>query len=161
VQWSREEEFSWAYFRPAAVIDVRAGATSDGDLVAWEHANVNSGSAGIGTPYAVANVRLRFQPAASPLRQGAYRALAATANNFARESGIAELAHELRMDPLELRLRNLDDEHLAEVLRAAAAQFGWDALGDEPGTGAGIAAGLEKGSYVATCALVRVDGDVQ
>jgi isoquinoline 1-oxidoreductase len=161
LQWSREEEFAWAYFRPAAVIDVRAGATSDGDLVAWEFSNVNAGSASIGPPYDVANVRLRFQPAASPLRQGAYRALAATANTFARESCIDELAHEIRMDPLELRLRNLDDERLAVVLRAAADRFGWEALPPESGTGAGIAAGAEKGGRVATCALVRVDGDVE
>jgi isoquinoline 1-oxidoreductase len=161
LQWSREEEFTWAYFRPAAVIDVRVGATSDDDLVAWEHANVNAGNAGIGIPYEVANVRLRFQPAASPLRQGAYRALAATANTFARESCIDELAHELRMDPLELRLCNLDDDRLAVVLRAAAERFGWDALVQEAGTGAGVAVGAEKGGRVATCALVRVDGDVE
>ena len=36
----------------------------------------------------------------SPLRQGSYRALAATANNFARESHMDELAHALKMDPL-------------------------------------------------------------
>ena len=28
--WSREEEFTWAYFRPAGVIEVKSGASRDG-----------------------------------------------------------------------------------------------------------------------------------
>ena len=31
--WTREEEFTWAYFRPAGVIEVKSGARSDGTLV--------------------------------------------------------------------------------------------------------------------------------
>jgi nicotinate dehydrogenase subunit B len=159
LQWTREEEFSWAYFRPAAIIDVRAGATSDGNVTTWEMTDINAGSAAIHTPYDVPNQRLRFQPAESPLRQGAYRALAATANNFARESFIDELAHELRADPLELRLRHLHDARLATVLHAAADRFGWESSPSDVGYGIGIAAGLEKGGRVATCVLVRVDDD--
>ena len=159
VQWTREEEFSWAYFRPAAVIDVRAGATSDGDLRVWDFLDVNAGSAGIVVPYTVPNRRIRFQPAASPLRQGAYRALAASANNFARECTIDELAHAVRLDPLEFRLRNLRDDRLAAVAQAAATQFGWPHVDAEPGVGAGVAIGMEKNGRVATCALVQVDGD--
>ena len=34
--WTREEEFTWAYFRPAGVIEVTAGARKDGTLTAWE-----------------------------------------------------------------------------------------------------------------------------
>jgi Aerobic-type carbon monoxide dehydrogenase, large subunit CoxL/CutL homologs len=159
LQWTREEEFTWAYFRPAAIIDVRAGATSDGNITAWEFININAGSAAIGMPYDVPNQRLRFQPAESPLRQGPYRALAATANNFARESFIDEFAHELRVDPLQLRLRHLRDERLAAVLGAAADRFGWDDPPSDVGYGIGIAAGLEKGGRVATCVLARVDND--
>jgi isoquinoline 1-oxidoreductase len=158
VQWTREEEFSSAYFRPAAVIDVRASATSDGDLRAWDFTDINAGAPGVAVPYHVPNRRLRFQPSASPLPQGAYRALAATANNFARESTIDELAHALRLDPFTFRLQNLRDERLAAVARAAATQFGWGTVGPEPGLGAGIAIGVEKNGRVATCALVRVDG---
>jgi isoquinoline 1-oxidoreductase len=159
VQWTREEEFSWAYFRPAAVIDVRAGATSDGDLRVWEFLDVNAGAAGIAVPYDVPNQRVRFQPSASPLRQGAYRALASTANNFARECTVDELAHAVRLDPLEFRLRNLTDDRLAAVARAAAAQFGWDDVDAGDGIGAGIAIGIEKNGRVATCALVQVQDD--
>ena len=51
VIWTREEEFTWAYFRPAGVIDVKSGARSDGTLTAWEFHNINSGPSAIATPY--------------------------------------------------------------------------------------------------------------
>ena len=41
--WTREEEFAWAYFRPAGVIEVRGGVAKDGTLTAWAHHNYNSG----------------------------------------------------------------------------------------------------------------------
>ncbi len=97
--WSREEEFTWAYARPAGVIDVVSGATKDGQIVAWEFHNYNSRTAGIETMYTVPNQRIEFHETKSPLRQGSYRALASTANHFARESHIDELAHEVGMDP--------------------------------------------------------------
>ncbi len=105
--------------------------------------------------YDIANFRVAFQPAHSPLRQGSYRALAATANHFARESAIDELAHEAGLDPLEFRLKNTKDARFAGVLKAAAERFGW---GKRPpaGHGYGIAAGWEKGGYVATCAEVSI-----
>jgi isoquinoline 1-oxidoreductase len=175
VQWSREEEFTWGYFRPAAIIDVtsaaRIGAASPGGsaapaLTGWEFINLNSGAAAILTPYRVPAQRIVFQPAQSPLPQGSYRALAATANNFARESHMDELAHELGVDPLEFRLSHLDDDRLAAVLRAAAQRAGWAAgaaAGDGPARrtaaprrGLGIACGLEKDGRVATCAEVSV-----
>src|SRR5207247_7777905 len=84
VVWTREEEFTWAYFRPAGVIDVTAGARKDGTLTAWEFHNYNSGASALATPYEVPNQRVAFHSTESPLRQGSYRALAATANHFAR-----------------------------------------------------------------------------
>ena len=153
--WTREEEFRWGYFRPAAVVDVRSGAATDGTLTAWEFQNFNAGSPAILTPYAIPNQRIDFQPAASPLPQGAYRALAATANTFARESHMDELAHRLDRDPLELRLACLADERLAAVLRAAAETAGWAARSRGGGRGLGIAAGIEKGGRVATCIEVE------
>ena len=165
VRWSRREEFTWAYFRPAAVIDVSSGVTRDGRLTAWQFTNVNSGAAGIGLPYDAPTQRIRYQPAESPLPQGSYRALAATANAFARESHLDEVAHELAIDPLELRLRNLSDGRLVDVLRAAAERSGWDEHRGEVGggRGLGIALGFEKDDRLATVAEVRVrpDGQVE
>ena len=51
--WTREEEFTWAYFRPAGVIEIKSGVDADGTLIAWEFHNYNSGASGIQTPYDV------------------------------------------------------------------------------------------------------------
>src|ERR1051325_5190389 len=93
VFWTREEEFTWAYFRPAGVIEIKSAAAADGTLSAWECHNYNSGSSGIRPYYEIPNQRIIFHSVESPLRQGSYRALAATANHFARESHMDELAH--------------------------------------------------------------------
>src|SRR5262249_54109668 len=53
--WTREEEFTWAYFRPAGVVRIRSGADKKGQLTAWEFHNHNSGGAGLRTPYEVRN----------------------------------------------------------------------------------------------------------
>ncbi len=154
--WTREEEFTWAYFRPAGVIDIKAGARKDGTLTAWEFHNYNSGGSGLQNPYHTPNQLVAFHSTQSPLRQGSYRALAATANHFARESHIDELARAIGMDPLEFRLKNLKDERMRAVLEAAARSFGWGRK-PESDHGVGIAVGAEKGGYIATCAEVAVD----
>jgi isoquinoline 1-oxidoreductase len=154
--WTREEEFTWAYFRPAGVIEVKSGARKDGTLTAWEFHNYNSGGSGIRTLYDVPHQRIEFHPSRSPLRQGSYRALASTANTFARECHMDEIAHAVGMDPLAFRLKNLKDARLRAVFEAAAKAFGWGGR-PEPGRGFGLAGGFEKGSYVATCAEVAVE----
>lgn len=159
VVWTREEEFTWAYFRPAGVIEVKAGASKDGLVTSWEFHNYNSGGSGIDSPYNIANTKIRFHPCDSPLRQGSYRGLAATANVFARESIMNDLALELKMDPLAFRLNNLKEERMIGVLEAAAKVFGWSTSSPAQGRGFGIACGTEKGSFVATCAEIAVDGD--
>jgi len=156
VMWTREEEFTWAYFRPAAVIDVSSAMRQDGKITGWEFHNCNSGAAGIPTFYDIENQRIEFHPARYPLRQGSYRALAATANHFARESYMDELAHLVKMDPLEFRLKNLKNERLRAVFEAAAKKFGWEHA-KTMGHGFGIGGGFEKGGNVATCAEVAVD----
>jgi CO/xanthine dehydrogenase Mo-binding subunit/aerobic-type carbon monoxide dehydrogenase small subunit (CoxS/CutS family) len=172
VAWSRAEEFTAGYLRPAAFIDVTSGAGADGELTAWTFTNLNSGSAGLMTPYRVPHQRVVYQPADAPLPQGSYRALAATANGFARESHMDELAAALGADPVEFRLRHLDDERLAAVLTAAAGEIGWDqtpagvesaraepAGADGARYGTGVALGMEKDGRVATAARVRVAAD--
>jgi nicotinate dehydrogenase subunit B len=157
VAWTREEEFTWAYFRPAGVIEVSAGAKKDGTLTAWEFANYNSGASALRTPYAVANVKTDSYSSQTPLRQGAYRGLASTANNFARESVMDELAHAIEMDPLEFRLKNLKDARLRAVLEAAAKKFEWGKAKPAANHGFGLACGTEKGSFVATCAEIAYE----
>jgi len=162
--WSREEEFTWAYFRPAGVIDVRCAATRDGKLTAWEFDNYNSGAAAIRTYYDAPNQRIEFHATQSPLRQGSYRGLAATANHFARESAMDEMAHDLALDPLAFRLKNLSEPRLKAIFEAVADKFGWDKVKAASGSGYGgvgygIAGGFEKGGYLATAAETSVEKD--
>jgi len=95
-----------------------------------------------------------------PLRVSATRALGAYANVFAIESFMDECAHAAQVDPVEFRLRHLDDERAREVLRTAAQKAGWvpgpAVRGD--GTGRGIAFAQYKNEkcYVA----LAVDLDV-
>jgi isoquinoline 1-oxidoreductase len=155
--WTREEEFTWAYFRPAGVIEVSGSVRDDGTITAWEFHNYNSGGSGIRALYDIPGQKTEFHQAHSPLRQGSYRALASTANHFARESYIDELARLVRIDPLAFRLKNLKDARLRAVLEAAAKAFGWEGRKRGPDRGFGIAGGFEKGAYVATCAEVSVN----
>ena len=157
VVWTREEEFTWAYFRPAGVIEVKSGIASDGKLTAWDFHNYHSGMSAIETPYDVPNQQTEYHQVPLILRSGSYRGLAATANHFARETHMDALARVAQLDPLEFRLRNLSDARMRAVLEAAGKSFGWPGKKTGEGQGFGIACGHEKGSYVATCAEVVVD----
>ena len=161
VVWTRAEEFSWGYFRPAGVIEIKAAVDAGGRLIAWEFDNWNSGGSAIRTPYDVPHQRIQFHPSASPLRQGSYRGLAATANHYAREMHMDAIARALGVDAVEFRLRHLTDQRMRAVLTAAAERAGWSpgavsryGTGDRAAAAPsmGIACGTEKGSYVAAAA---------
>ncbi|MGH6719184.1 MAG: xanthine dehydrogenase family protein molybdopterin-binding subunit, partial [Alphaproteobacteria bacterium] len=156
--YRRDEEFSWGYFRPAGVIDIKAGVDRDGRLTFWEFDNYNSGNAGLPTPYVVANQRVAFHASDSPLRQGSYRGLAATANHYAREMHMDAIARALGVDAVAFRVKHLDNARMRAVLEAAAARIGWPKP-SAAGRSLGIACGTEKGSYVATAAEVAKTSD--
>ena len=159
MRWTREEEFTWAYFRPAAVIECRGGLGADHSIVAWDFSNINGGRAGIDTPYDIPNARITSIRSDSPLRQGSYRCLGATGSNFARESFMDELAAASSSDPLEFRLDHLKNERLRKVLQTAAERFGWSDRKKEVSSelGVGLACGTEKNSCVAACVEVSID----
>ncbi|MES2695544.1 MAG: molybdopterin cofactor-binding domain-containing protein, partial [Verrucomicrobiota bacterium] len=163
--WTREEEFTWAYARPAGVIDIAASVGADGRITRWEHRNFNSGNAAIRALYDIPSDQRveQYHPSQTPLKQGSYRGLAATANHFAREVHIDELARHAKLDPVEFRLKNLRDPRARAVIEAAAKTFGWSAKSASNNTprpdarGVGLAIGFDKGGYLATCAEIAVD----
>ncbi len=159
LQWTRKEEFTWAYFRPAALIEIQAGLDANGTLTAWDFTNINSGAAALATPYDIPNARTQYVACDAPLRQGSYRTLAATANNFARECFMDELAAAAGADPLAFRLGCLKNQRIRDVLELAATRFGWAARVQkkEPNVGVGLACGTEKNSVVAACVEIAVD----
>ena len=161
LSFSREEEFQQGYFRPMAIVDLWAGADREGRLAAWIFHNVNAGAAALLSPYPVPHQKVDNELSDSPLPQGPYRALAANANNFARESAIDELAAQLGVDPLAIREKNLDDARLLTVLHRVAEAAGWASREGRkgPGKGFGLALGREKGGRVATVAEVTVHAD--
>src|SRR5260221_2852685 len=137
-------------------------------MVAWPFDNWNSGTSGIQTPYDIALKPTVFHASKTPLRQGSYRALAATANHYAREMHMDTMARALGIDAVEFRIRHLKDDRLRDVLKAVAQRIRWpkpsaagrslvprQARDDaEPRRSVGIACGTEKAGYVATAAEV-------
>jgi len=154
--WTRAEEFQWAYFRPAGVIEIRSAVDASGRIALWEFDNWNSGNAGIRSPYDIASKTEKFHPSKTPLRQGSYRALAATANHYAREMHMDAMARAIEADPVAFRLNHLSDERIKAVLHAVADRIGWSSRGTRA---LGIACGTEKGGYVATAAEVAAAAD--
>ena len=110
--------------------------------------------------YRIPSLRVdyRFVPK-MPLRVSALRSLGAHLNVFAIESYMDELARAGHLDPVEFRLRHLDDSRGTAVVRAAAARFGWNGHRRTPGRGKGFAFARYKNqaAYVAVAVEVSVD----
>jgi isoquinoline 1-oxidoreductase len=157
LRWTREEEFTWAYFRPAAAIEIEATLDAKGNVTSWHFVNINSGNSALETPYEIAKHRSQYVPSQPPLRHGSYRGLAATANNFARECFMDELAAAAGADPLEFRLAHLENSRLRAVLETAAEKFKWKERIKLAGPAIGLSCGVEKGGYVAACVEIELD----
>lgn len=158
--WTRDEEFQWASFRPAALIVAEAGLNADGGIASWMFANVNSGGSGLKSPYRAGKRQEKHVESTSPpLRHGSYRGLAATANHFARETFIDELAEAAGVDPLAYRLTHLDEPRIVNVLKAVTDGFGWAKAyaNQRPNVGVGLACGTEKASFTAACVEIEID----
>jgi CO/xanthine dehydrogenase Mo-binding subunit len=92
-----------------------------------------------------------------PLRTSSLRSLGAHCNVFAVESFIDEIAHDFGIDPLELRLRHLDDARGRAVLEAAAKMAGWSNRKKTEGRGMGIAFARYKNSGAYCAAVAEID----
>ncbi len=164
VAYDRAEEMTWASVRPAALIRIKSGFMSDGRVVAWQSDGYHAGDRpflgrrGSDTPYAIPNVRVTTYTSDSPLRTGSYRSLGGAANHFARESHMDEIAARVGLDPVDFRLRNLTHPRFRRVLEAAARMFRWSPGASPSRRGAGVALGLDVGSYVAACVQVDARG---
>ncbi len=105
-----------------------------------------------------ARVTSRFIPQ-MPLRVSALRALGAYANVFSIESFMDELAAAAKADPVEFRLRHLEDPRAMQVIRTAAEKFGWTTWRRERDRGRGFAFARYK-NLAAYCA-VAMDVEVE
>ncbi len=164
VVWSREEEFFFDTFRPAAVMAVRAGVDAAKRIVHWDYTVTGAGERGAAHFYNFPHHRTVARggwnantPGLHPFAIGPWRAPAANSNAFARESHIDVVAAALGEDPVAFRLAHLSDERMRRVLEAAAKQFGWTPAPGPSGRGVGVALGVDAGTYCANIAQVEVD----
>ncbi len=169
-----------------AVIDIRMGAAADGTLLgaeiefkyqagAYPGSNTHAGAMSAVGHYRIDHTHITGWDVLSNMPSAhAYRAPGAPPVNFAVESCVDELARQLGMDPLELRLRNVVKPGdtgamgmpygaigFAECLEAAKAHPHWSApLGD--GQGRGVACGYwgNYGGPSTAAVSVTEDGSV-
>jgi nicotinate dehydrogenase subunit B len=163
VAWSRQEEFFYDTFRPAAVVKIRSGVTEANQIAFWNFDVYFGGPRGAEQFYHIPHHRELSHghytgiPGAHPFGTGPWRAPGSNTNTFARESHIDIMAAKMATDPLEFRLKNLSDQRMIGVLRAAAEKFGWRTSPAPSGRGFGVACAVDVGAYVATMAEVEVD----
>lgn len=163
VIWSREEEFFYDTFRPAAVVKIRSGITSAGRMAFWDYHVYFAGKRGCEIFYDIPHHRQsvygewRIDAGIHPFDVGPWRAPGANTNVYARDLHINLMAAAAGRDPLEFRLSHLADKRMRTVLETAARRFGWTPAKPPSGRGFGISCGIDAETYVATMAEVEVD----
>jgi len=164
VFWTREDEFFWDTYRPAAVVKIRSGLTASGMPAFWDYRVYFAGARGSAQPYDFPHHRTEALPGgwggipgAHPFATGAWRAPGANTNAFAREQQIDIMANAAGVDPLEFRLRHIQDPKYQGVLKAVAERFGWKPFAGHAGRGIGVACGIDADTVVASMAEVEVD----
>jgi len=167
VAWTREEEFFYDKFRPAAIVKIKSALGPHAKIQSWDFQVYYAGDRGADLIYDVPNVRsLSYgsvmeigptQTTAHPFAVGPWRAPGANTNTFARESHIDLLAEQAKQDPVQFRLNHLTDPKHRNVLSIAAEKFGWKSHHAVSGKGHGVSCGLDAGTFVATFAEVAVD----
>jgi nicotinate dehydrogenase subunit B len=165
VMWTRQEEFFYDTFRPAAVVKIRSGIDAAGTIPLWDYRVYAAGTRGADMFYESPHRRITaHNPTADtgavhPFATGPWRAPGANTNTFARESQVDIMAAHAGIDPLEFRLRNMQEPRIRSALEAAAERFGWTPAPGPSGRGYGIACGVDAGTWVAHIAEVDVADD--
>ncbi len=163
VAWSREEEFFYDSFQPAAIVKIRSGLNEKNQAIFWDYHVYFAGDRGSQNFYDIPHHRTEShgswwnQPGAHPFATGTWRGPGSNTNTFARESHIDGMAFRADVDPLTFRLNHLKDLRMRKILEAAAAAFGWSSATFPSGRGHGVACGIYLGTYVAAMAEVAVD----
>jgi isoquinoline 1-oxidoreductase len=135
----------------------------EGKVTFWDYNVYYCGSRGAETIYDVPHQKTtnydrgKNDPPVHPFAIGPWRAPGNSNNVFAREMQICLMASKAGMDPLDFRLKNLKDNKMIAVLKAAADKFGYTPGKAPSGRGYGIACGTDVGTWIAVFAEVKVD----
>src|SRR6202165_4072551 len=149
VQLTREQEHAWEPKGTAQLMDVKGGLRADGSVAAYDFATryPSNGAPTLallltGTvapvpavfemgertsipPYDYDNMRVVAHDMPPIVRASWFRGVSALPNTFAHESYIDELATEAGVDPIEYRLRYLNDKRAVDLVNAVAERAGW------------------------------------
>jgi isoquinoline 1-oxidoreductase len=162
VVWTREEEFFYDTFRPAAYVTITSGLNDENRIVFWDFHVFFAGDRSSQMIYDVPHLRTQSTGSFSgrgphPFGTGAWRGPGSNTNIFARESHIDIMAARAGMDPVEFRLRNLADPRMARVLKAVSDRFKWTPAKAPSRRGYGVALLDYLNTYVAAMAEIAVD----
>lgn len=181
--WSREDDITGGFYRPAVAHRVRLGLNAQGEIVGWDH-RIAAQSIMKGTPFEAFAVRdgvdhasvegatqspylipgqhiglTDAKPATTVLW---WRAVGHTHTAYVVESMMDAAAKATGRDPVEFRLSylngdGLDQKRMAGVLKLAAEKGSW---GNAPaGRDQGIAVHKSFNSYVAEVVEISRDED--
>lgn len=175
LQWSREDDMTHDFYRPASLNQMSAGIDDKGNVtgismkmtsqsvtarafppfvVDGNDPFMSEGSANI--TYGVPNIRIENVIHDSGVRVGYWRAVSNNLNTFAIESFVDEIASQTKQDPLKLRMNLLAQNPRAQkVLQAAADKAGWG----NGGRHLGLAQTECYGTYVAMVADISMKGN--
>ena len=122
--WSREDDMTHDFYRPASYHRITGAVDPDGNLAAWRHKHTSTSinewfspkeppeSSELGQtlqmPYLVKNYKVEYLPAASAVPRAWWRSVEASVIGFVVESFVDELAHTAGIDPYQFRLQKLD-----------------------------------------------------
>jgi len=149
VQLSREQEHGWEPKGAAQLVTLTAATNANGELLAYDFMTrypsndapvlallltgtlaaqprvLQMGDRTAVPPYAYRTSRIVCDDMAPIVRASWLRGVAALPNSFAHESMIDEIAHTTGADPVEFRLRHLDDQRAIDLVRRVAREADW------------------------------------
>ncbi|MEX1302858.1 MAG: xanthine dehydrogenase family protein molybdopterin-binding subunit [Desulfotignum sp.] len=176
VVYTREDDFSNDYFRPANQSRITAGLDRDGQIIAWSHKvaapsimmrlmprlvrngiDPDAVSGTVDMPYEIPGHHVTYAMVDLPIPVGWWRSVGYSINTFIVESFMDELAHAAGRDPLQFRLDHMEKgSRVSNVLAMAADKGGWHTPVPE-GRARGIAVTACFESFAAHMAEVSVD----
>ncbi len=167
--WSREEDMTHDFPRPLHLARAR-GSVANGRVVAFDLDSISPSLVkswfgrvfivppgpdamlvwgAYDQPYAIPNYRVTGYVAPPLMPIGSWRSPGACSNSFFHESFLSELIHAAEADPLEERLRLIDNADARRVLEAVGEMSNWAGADIGPRRGRGIAFAYTHGVPVA------------